>query len=87
MAETNYPATLMSLKGWLDQNISEVVGKVKLYDEICTAIETGEGDPNELILNGDQIVKLETDKVEIEQWIIAACNFVGIEPVEVVEEE
>lgn len=79
---TNYPATISKLRLWLSERDIESQSKARLYGDVCKAIETGEGDPNNIILNGDQIAQLESDKVEIEQWIIAACDFVGIEPVE-----
>jgi len=83
---TNYPATLISLKGWLDQQISEIVGKIKLREYLVEAIETGKPSPSEVILTAEQIEHLQSELVAIDLWIIGACSFVGITPVELVEE-
>lgn len=82
MADTNYQATLMKMKGWLDANLSEVVSKVKLYGELTTAIDTGSLSPNNIVLTAEQIEHLAGEKTEVEQWVEVVCSAWDVEPIE-----
>jgi len=85
MAAINYSTTLDKMDSWLTTNRVELIQKMKLYEKLCEAIATGEGDPNGIALNAGQIAKLKVDKSDLEGWIEATCSAWDVEPIEIEE--
>lgn len=83
MAETDYPETLTKLHDWAHEMTHTISDLRSLYGELESAINSGEGGPNNIILTPEQVATLGADMVTLKQQIIATCSAHNVEPVEI----
>ncbi len=83
MAGTDFPVTNQKLLEWTMAIHNRVNYLQHHYRELKQAVDTGEGDPNGILLNGDQIASLQAEMVDVETEILALCSAHDIEPVEI----
>ena len=79
----DFPATIIKLHDW-SHEIQDRIDQIStLYTALKKAVDTGEGDPNTLVLTPGQIAVIEADMAVLEAEVIALCSAHNVEPVEI----
>ncbi len=87
MANTDYTATIKKLRDWAHDMTHVMSDLESKYERIKYAIDTGEADPNNIMLTPEQKATLEADIVALNAEIDALCSAHDVEPVELPEPE
>jgi len=67
--QIDYPAAIIKFQAWT-------------MEVLKLAVDTGEGDPNTLILTPAQIAVMKADMEVLEAEVLALCSAYDVEPVE-----
>ena len=79
MADTDYPKTITKLLDW-SQGVHERVHQIEReYTTIKYALDTGEGDPNNIMLTPAQLAILASDIVVLNEEIEEKCSAYDVE--------
>jgi len=79
----DYPATINKFRDWTMEVHNRINTINHEYTALKKAKDTGEGDPNTLILTPAQLVVIGNDMAVLEAEIEDICSAHDVEPVEI----
>ncbi len=79
----DYPKTINKLLDWTMEIHNRVNQINHFYIALKKAKDTGEGDPNSLILTATQVAVIEGDMTVFEAEVEALCSAHDVEPIEI----
>ncbi len=79
----DYTETINKFLNWTMEVHNRINAINHEYTALKKAVDTGEGDPNTLILTAGQITVMEDDMATLEREVRALCSAHDVEPVEI----
>lgn len=80
--QIDYPAAIIKFQAWTMEVHNRINAIQREYAALKLAVDTGEGDPNTLILTPAQIAVMKADMEVLEAEVLALCSAYDVEPVE-----